>query len=222
MKGHLSERYTISKECCECAKVNAMARYRLKPKKPKMAKKVISEEEKKARDCAYAKISYYKNREKVLERNRLARMNWSDERIEKDRAWKREYGLRRRADGAAGSTYKPRIAKDPDALDRMRAENCFKSSKRRGARIPTGRTRWEIISSTIPLFKIKRELEESTGIRHHVDHITPIFMGGTHELKNLRVMSEEEHKEKTLSDKRFFAKLFRAYKGNKLTMRRVM
>ena len=52
------------------------------------------------------------------------------------------------------------------------------------------------------LYKQCSDLTNQTGIMHHVDHILPIADGGVHRLYNLQILTESDHKVKTLEENR--------------------
>ena len=50
------------------------------------------------------------------------------------------------------------------------------------------------------IYQKAQNLTSTTGIRHEVDHIIPLFEGGTHHPDNLQIITREEHIKKTAKE----------------------
>lgn len=74
------------------------------------------------------------------------------------------------------------------------------------------------IADVLPIYIESYNKEVETGVKHHVDHIIPLVAGGIHHPSNLKVLTEEEHKEKSLKEFRLMRELmYEYYHNNKET-----
>jgi len=63
-------------------------------------------------------------------------------------------------------------------------------ARKRGAQLPEGKRPVDVVRETVPLYKKARELTASTGVRHEVDHVVSIRLGGLHCASNLQIVSK--------------------------------
>jgi len=67
------------------------------------------------------------------------------------------------------------------------------------------------INDILFIYEQAFELEQQTGIRHHVDHKRPLAAGGLHNIHNLEVIPEHVHKEKTRQEQLLMRQLMTEY-----------
>ena len=63
----------------------------------------------------------------------------------------------------------------------------------------------------LPIYEKAYKMELETGITHHVDHIIPLQAGGLHHPTNLSILTENDHKEKTNTERDIIKKLLKEY-----------
>jgi 5-methylcytosine-specific restriction endonuclease McrA len=67
------------------------------------------------------------------------------------------------------------------------------------------------IQDVLPVYEEAYKLEIATGIHYQVDHKIPLQAGGKHHVDNLIVLSEDEHRKKTLYEYKIIEKLLTKY-----------
>lgn len=188
--GHIAERTVRKSECIECGKV----RKRKEAKKRREKKIPLTERQREWMRNYSARWRALRSKEQI-DRDRNNQRVWLD----KKRA------LRNTPEWVAPWT------ENPDLLDKKRALDCLRASIRRGAVVDSDKKQIDIVNETLHIFRMRRELEDSTGIQHHIDHIIPIFAGGKHNAENLQVLSDREHFKKTQRDKEMYSEIIMSW-----------
>ncbi len=125
------------------------------------------------------KIYYQKNIDKERERARSKYTNISPEKKEKIKESKREWHKKN---------------KEKKMASKHKRRELEKSTS------PHTKNQIAIIAT---LYKQSKRLQETLGIKFHVDHIVPLFMGGKHMPSNLQVIPA------TINLRKSYSKIFR-------------
>lgn len=67
------------------------------------------------------------------------------------------------------------------------------------------------LEDVLPVYQKAYEMELETGIHYQIDHIKPLQAGGKHVLSNLNILTEAEHKIKTLQEYKLIEQLLTDY-----------
>lgn len=159
--GHICERLTSSGECIECKKLREARKYR--------------------EDSSSHKEYYQKNRDRLLQQQKVADDNRRTEKIEYGQNW-------RKANAEYAKIYRGEHA------DLYR----FHAAKRRASRRKATPS-WFEYEEVKALYVEADRISKETGIPHQVDHIIPLInqeVCGLHCLANLQIITEEENRRK--------------------------
>lgn len=55
-------------------------------------------------------------------------------------------------------------------------------------------------SAILLIYRASQWRSKATGIRHEVDHVIPLSLGGAHSHSNLQILTQDEHRVKTTAD----------------------
>lgn len=171
-KGHVAERRTSNRACCECARIEVQNRASEDPE----------------RESMYRKSYYWRHREKNLakgakwraknqDRVDFLRRRYYENNKEKERAYVKEWTRNNR--DKANATMAKRYAKLRSSIPKLRDDL-----------IPIYQA--EILA----IYAEAQTAQQLTGERYDVDHIFPIAKGGVHAPWNLRVLLRRENQKK--------------------------
>ena len=67
------------------------------------------------------------------------------------------------------------------------------------------------LHAVLPIYEQAYMLELETGIHHQVDHIKPLQAGGIHHTDNLEILTESQHREKTIREYKVIEQLMKEH-----------
>lgn len=160
-KGHVSERLTSSGECVSCKRDREHQKY--------------------TNDPSHHKQHYLKNRERLLQQQKINDEARHDDKIEYGRRWRvehREYAAKYRQDRA--DLYRYHAA-------------CRRATKLQAT------PKWAELDQIKALYIQAETISRETHIPHEVDHYIPLkhhLVCGLHCIANLRIITKDENREK--------------------------
>lgn len=185
-RGHVAARYAANTTCLECQRER-------KAVLVASGEHAENERKRRAERPEAVREASRKWREANPDKVKAAGDRWRAANPEKVKATTARATARARERRLASGA-PPRPVKSPD---RDRANwGLNRAVGKKGAGLPDGMTRRQVVDATVHIYAEAARLTSETGIRHHVDHIVPICMGGLHCPSNLQVLTASEHYKK--------------------------